>query len=286
MPARADNPKKESKPPQEKPKRATLDIYLGEIKSFDLLNAESELELARCIVAGDQKARETMIRSNLRLVVSIAKNYVNRGLGFMDLIEEGNMGLLRAVEKFDPNAGCRFSTYATWWIKQSIRRSLVNSSKTVRIPSYMEELIGRLRSTQMLLTDQLKRSPTVEELAAAMDLPEGNISAIKRAIETTKSLSNPIPVDGQSGTEDMIPDHSQTAPDQIILEQNQLENLRDLLEEMSPRDATILKLRFGLSGEDPMTLKEIGERVGLTRERVRQLENEALRRLKRILDGH
>ncbi len=286
MPPRAQKSKKVSKPPAAKPKRATIDIYLGEIKTFNLLTAEGELELARKIVVGDQVARETMIRSNLRLVVSIAKNYVNRGLGFMDLIEEGNMGLLRAVEKFDPNAGCRFSTYATWWIKQSIRRSLVNSSKTVRIPSYMVELIGRLRSTQMLLRDQLKRSPTVQELAEAMDLPAGNISAIKRAIQTTNSLSNPIPVDGQSGTEDMIPDHNQSAPDQIILEQNQLENLRDLLEEMSPRDATILKLRFGLSGEDPMTLKEIGERVGLTRERVRQLENEALRRLNRILDGH
>jgi RNA polymerase primary sigma factor len=285
MSSKGDKSKKPAAPKASGAARATLDMYLGEIKSFDLLKAEGEIELARRIADGDQEARETMIRSNLRLVVSIAKNYVNRGLGFMDLIEEGNMGLLRAVEKFDPNAGCRFSTYATWWIKQSIRRSLVNSSKTVRIPSYMVELIGRLRSTQMQLTDTLRRSPTLEELAEAMDLPEGNISAIKRAIETTKSLSNPIPVDGQSGTEDMIPDSSQVAPDQIILEQNQLENLRDLLNEMSPRDATILKLRFGLSGEDPMTLKEIGERVGLTRERGRQLENEALRRLKRILDG-
>lgn len=265
--------------------QATLDIYLDEIKGFELLEASEELRLAERILAGDPQARQDMIRANLRLVVSIAKQFVNRGLGFMDLIEEGNIGLIRAVEKFDPQAGCRFSTYATWWIKQSIRRALVNSSKTVRIPSYMVELIGKLKSTQLQLTDSLGRAPNVEELATSMGLPEKNVSAIKRAIDASQTMANPVPIDPEGGTEEMIPDDGQSAPDQVILEQSQLENLRELLDSMSERQAAVLKLRYGLSGEEPMTLKDIGKKVGLTRERVRQIENEALARLKHILDG-
>ncbi|MAG57903.1 MAG: RNA polymerase subunit sigma [Planctomycetes bacterium] len=262
---------------------ATVSIYLKEINSVDLLNAEQEKELSRRVLSGDHEAREAMIRANLRLVVSIAKNYVNRGLGFMDLIEEGNMGLLKAVEKFDPDAGCRFSTYATWWIKQSIRRSLINSVKTVRIPSYMVELIGRLRTAQMTLTDRLGRTPTVEELAHALELPEENVTAIKRAIATNRSMSQPIPIDCNDGSSDLVSDDRTPGPDQIILEQNQIEKLRDLLEDMGDREALILKLRYGLGGAAPMTLKEIGQKVDLTRERVRQIEQRALLGLNRIL---
>lgn len=260
-----------------------LDVYLSEINEVGLLKASEEIELAKRIRSGDAEARETMVRANLRLVVNIAKRYVNRGLGFMDLIAEGNLGLLKAVEKFDPEAGCRFSTYATWWIKQSIRRSLINSAKTVRIPSYMVELIGRLHQAQMTLVDRLGRQPTNEELGLEMGLPADNVPAIQRATETTQaSMSGPG--EDMDADVDSLADEGQRQPDEVILEQNQLEKLEELLNRMDPREASILKLRYGLSGREPMTFKEIGVEVGLTRERVRQIEVECLRRLNQILN--
>lgn len=265
---------------------ASLDIYLSEINEIDLLNAAQEIELSDRIRAGDQAAREQMICANLRLVVSIAKRYVNRGLGFMDLIEEGNLGLLKAVEKFDPAAKCRFSTYATWWIKQSIRRSLINSAKTVRIPSYMVELISKLHAATLVLSDRLARTPSLEELAIEMNVPHKNIRAIQRAIETSSNSTQPVPIEWEGVESDQqIEDRRSPPPDMVLLERNQLERLRELLDSMNDRDATILKLRYGLSGDDPMTLKEIGARVGLTRERVRQIEAESLRKLSLILNG-
>jgi RNA polymerase primary sigma factor len=265
---------------------AALDIYLSEINEIDLLTAAQEIDLAERIRKGDAGAREQMICANLRLVVSIAKRYVNRGLGFMDLIEEGNLGLLKAVEKFDPAAGCRFSTYATWWIKQSIRRSLINSAKTVRIPSYMVELIGRLHAASLALSDRLHRNPSMEELADEMKVPRKNVRAIRRAIETAATSAQPVPIGWEGGeSDDQIPDHRSQTPDVVLLERNQLERLRELLGSMDERDSRILKLRYGLSGEEPLTLKEIGQRVGLTRERVRQIEAESLRRLSVILNS-
>jgi RNA polymerase primary sigma factor len=265
---------------------ASLDIYLSEINEIDLLTAAQEIELADRIRAGDAAAREHMICANLRLVVSIAKRYVNRGLGFMDLIEEGNLGLLKAVEKFDPAAGCRFSTYATWWIKQSIRRSLINGAKTVRIPSYMVELISRLHAATLALSDRLGRTPAIEELADEMNVPRKNIRAIQRAIETSATSAQPVPLEWEGSENDQqIADHRSPTPETVLLERNQLERLRELLDSMNERDATILKLRYGLSGEDPLTLKEIGLRVGLTRERVRQIEAESLKKLSVILNG-
>jgi RNA polymerase primary sigma factor len=264
---------------------ATLNLYLREINTIDLLTAEEEIALARRIACGDHEAREHMIRANLRLVVSIAKQYLNRGLSFMDLIEEGNMGLIKGVEKFDPDAGCRFSTYATWWIKQSIRRALTTHVKTVRIPSYMLELIGRLRSAQLELQDRLGRPATHEELARSLGISLENVGVIQRALETSQNLAQTIPIECDSSAGDLLRDDSTPSPEQAFLEQAQIAEVGKLLEDLSEREATILKLRYGLDGHPTLTLKEIGEAVGLTRERVRQIENQALSRLYRILEG-
>jgi len=264
---------------------ATLDVYLSEINESSLLTAAEEIELADRIREGDHEARDRMIRSNLRLVVNIAKRFVNRGLGFMDVVAEGNLGLLKAVEKFDPGAGCRFSTYATWWIKQSIRRALTNSVKTVRIPSYMIELISRLKAAQLTLADRLGRKPTHDELAAEMGIPPDNVRSIQRALDAGAVNSAPVSIDADGCDADQVPDTRAPAPDDLILEQNQLERLRELLDRLGERTSTVLRLRYGLNGEEPLTLKEIGRRVGLTRERVRQIESEALGRLAAILEG-
>jgi RNA polymerase primary sigma factor len=265
---------------------ATLDVYLTEINETGLLTAAEEIELADRIRAGDPEARDRMIRANLRLVVNIAKHFVNRGLGFMDLVAEGNLGLLKAVEKFDPAAGCRFSTYGTWWIKQSIRRALTNTTKTIRVPSYMLELISRLKAAQLALFDQLGRRPTVEETAKELGLPIDGVHAIQRAIESSSSGARPISIDADACDEDHLTDDRVRPPDELILEQNQLERLRRLLDRLGTRTATVLRLRYGLEGESPLTLKEIGKRVGLTRERVRQIEVEALQQLADILEAN
>lgn len=264
---------------------ATLDVYLSEINETGLLKAAEEIELAERIRAGDHEARDHMIRANLRLVVNIAKHFVNRGLGFMDLVAEGNLGLLKAVEKFDPAAGCRFSTYATWWIKQSIRRALTNTTKTVRVPSYMLELIGRLKAAQLALLDRLGRRPTIEETAKEMGVSTDGVNAIQRALESSSSGAHPMSLDGDGGDAEQFPDERTRPPDELILERNQLEELRALLGRLGTRTAAVLRLRYGLEGEEPLTLKEIGKRVGLTRERVRQIEVEALHQLATILEA-
>jgi len=268
--------------------RSTLNSYLREINRVDLLTAEGERVLARRIQEeGDLEAREQMIRANLRLVVSIAKRYTNRGLSLMDLIEEGNIGLMRAVEKFDPNEETRFSTYATWWIKQSVRRALVNTVKTVRIPSYLVEIISRMRYTQQALEQDLGRQATVPELAQAMEIPEDKLRVLRRAIRAERTGSGTVSLDALPSANDTIIDESVQRPDEVFFRKYDLARIEQLLDSVSDREARILRLRFGLDPDDrePLTLKEIGKRIGLTRERVRQIEAEALRRLNRVINS-
>ena len=263
-----------------------LETYLQEINEVALLTADEEKALGRRIQSGDPEAREHMIRANLRLVVSIAKRYGDRGLSIQDLIAEGNVGLLKAVEKFDPEAGCRFSTYATWWIKQSIRRSLTNTVKSVRVPSYMAELISRWRIVTQELAFKLGRNPSLEEVAQQMDIPENNWGLFKRTIQTS-SLGGQVSLDILTTHQETVADRATQQPDERLLNEDLLERLQDLLGIIDEREATILRLRYGLDeGEsEPMTLKEIGKVVGLTRERVRQIEREALRKLYTVMGG-
>ncbi|MBL8753441.1 MAG: sigma-70 family RNA polymerase sigma factor [Planctomycetes bacterium] len=256
-----------------------LDTYLSDINEVPLLTPEQEIELAKRVQRGDLAAREHMIRANLRLVVSIAKNYVNRGLQFMDLIEEGNIGLMRAVEKFDPKAGCRFSTYATWWIKQGIRRSLVNSVKTVRVPSYMSEIVSRWKATAMELGYRLGRQATTSEIAEQLDLPETNWNVVRETVLSASAPAHSMNDDGAAAFAETIEDTRSAPPEEQILTAMELARLRELLETLDTRESRILKLRFGIGVEEPMTLKAIGKRFGLTRERVRQMEQQALERL-------
>jgi RNA polymerase primary sigma factor len=257
-----------------------LETYLQEINEVPLLSPEQEIQLGRRIQSGDLEAREHMIRANLRLVVSVAKMYSDRGLSLQDLIAEGNIGLMKAAEKFDPNAGCRFSTYGTWWIKQAIRRALTNTVKPVRVPSYMSELISRWRVVSQELTYLLGRAPNVEEVAEELGIPEENWPLLKRTIQVS-GMGPQVSLDVLSQTQDTVEDANQATPDEQLSNNDLLSKLGELLSVIDEREATILRLRYGLgtdSGET-MTLKEIGKVVGLTRERVRQIEQESLRKL-------
>lgn len=256
-----------------------LETYLRDINAVPLLTAEQERDLATRVQEGDAVAREQMIRANLRLVVSIAKKFVNRGHSFMDLIEEGNLGLLKAVERFDPGQNTRFSTYATWWIKQSIRRAIVNTAKTVRIPSYMVELLGKWNATATALTHQLGRQPTHAEIASELNLPEENAQMVKRALGSTTAGSGASGGDALWAMNDTLEDENVKRPDQALFDNYDLERIDELLNVIDPREAEILRLRYGIGTGDPLTLREIGERINLTRERVRQIESEALRKL-------
>jgi len=260
-----------------------LDTYLSDINEVALLTAQEEIDLSKRVQRGDDAAREHMIRANLRLVVSIAKNYVNRGLLFMDLIEEGNIGLMKAVEKFDHKAGCRFSTYATWWIKQGIRRALVNTVKTVRVPSYMSEIVSRWKATAMELNYRLGRPATTGEIAEQLGLPESNWDVVRDTVQSSSQPVYSMNDDAGAGYADVIEDTNSPSPEDSILSAMEIGRMHELLENLETREARILRLRFGLGNQEPMTLKAIGKRFGLTRERVRQMEQQALEKLSGIM---
>lgn len=259
--------------------QSPLETYLREINETPLLNADQEKELAHRIETGDNEARDQMVRANLRLVVNIARSYAGKGLGLQDLIEEGNLGLLRAVEGFDPSMNTRFSTYASYWIKQSIKRALVNTAKTIRIPAYMVELLAKWRRATAKLQDELGRAPTHEEIAKALDLPKKKLAIIKKAIRVYNSAPQSEQTDSGWSIDEMLMDGRAKTPETEMLESDDLNHVLGMLDKMDKREATVLRMRFGLDDEEPKTLKEIGERLGLTRERVRQIESEALSKL-------
>ena len=256
-----------------------LETYLREINETALLSATDEQELAALIAAGDVRARDRMVRANLRLVVNIARGYTGKGLSLQDLIEEGNLGLLRAVEGFDPAVGTRFSTYASYWIKQSIKRALINSAKTIRIPAYMVELLSKWRRASARLTEELGRTPTPEEVARVLGLQKKKLPIIKKAIRIYNSTPQTDQADTGWSLGEIVMDERLKTPEDEMVEHDVLKQVREMLHLMDPREATVLRMRFGLDEHEPHTLKEIGENLGLTRERVRQIETEALGKL-------
>lgn len=260
-------------------------LYLGEIGFSPLLSAAEEVYFARRALKGDEASRKRMIVSNLRLVVKIARRYNNRGLALLDLIEEGNLGLIRAVEKFDPERGFRFSTYATWWIRQTIERAIMNQTRTIRLPIHVvKELNVYLRAAREL-AQKLDHEPTAEEIADALDKPVDDVSKMLRLNERITSVDTPIGSDNDKALLDIIADEKGHGPEEELQDKDIKSSIVRWLQELNPKQREVLARRFGLMGYEPSTLEDVGAEIGLTRERVRQIQVEALRRLRDML-GH
>jgi RNA polymerase primary sigma factor len=259
-----------------------LGAYLRDIHSIPLLKADEEKRLARCVCAGDAEARDLLVRANLRLVVSIARRYVGRGLPLADLISEGNLGLLRAVEEYDPDRNTRFSTYASYWVKKSIRRALIETSKTVRVPAYAAKLLTKWHRAAVELKKELHRTPTDEEVAERLGVKRKS-GCIEKASRLRITQSQGFQEESGISFHDLLPDYRAESPDVVLAKEEERTHLLGLLDRLSQRAALILRLHFGLDGEVPATLEEIGNRLGLTRERVHQIEKEALTELAAFL---
>jgi len=268
----------------EKSEQSSLDIYLKQISVIPLITVQEEIDLAKKISKGDEKAREKMITANLRLVVKIAQDYSNIGLSLLDLINEGNMGLMKAVERFDPSKGGKLSTYASWWIKQSIKRALANQSKTIRLPVHMVDRVTQIRRTTQQLSENLGREPTDDELAEEMKIPVARITHLKSVSKKPASLDSPINDEDGSSLGDVVPDARSISPLENLQSKSLVGDVEKVLASLEPREADIIRLRFGLEGRDPKTLEEVGEQIGITRERVRQLQEQALRQLRKNMN--
>ena len=262
-------------------------LYLREIGKIPLLSNEEEAELAKQIVEGNRKAKDKMVEANMRLVVSIAKRYSGRGLDFLDLIQEGNTGLLRAVEKFDPEKGFKFSTYATWWIRQAITRAIADQARTIRIPVHMVETINKVLRTTRKLTTELNREPTTEEIAKELDMEVDKIEYVMRIKQDIASLDASVGRDGDdedSVLGDFVEDEERVSPEDSAANQILKEQLASIISTLSDREQKIIKMRFGIGGERPHTLEEVGYEFSVTRERIRQIEAKALSKLRKHKD--
>ncbi|MGH7218441.1 MAG: RNA polymerase sigma factor RpoD [Candidatus Microsaccharimonas sp.] len=263
-------------------------LYLREIGKIPLLNAEEELALAQRVVAGEKKAKDKMAEANMRLVVSIAKRYSGRGLDFLDLIQEGNTGLLRAVEKFDPDKGFKFSTYATWWIRQAITRAIADQARTIRIPVHMVETINKLLRTQRRMTQELNREPTIEELAKELEMEPEKVEYVMKIKQDITSLDAGVGRDGDeedSVLRDFIEDEESATPEESAASQLLKEQVQEILSTLSDREQKIIKMRFGLENGKSHTLEEVGQEFAVTRERIRQIEAKALAKLRKHKDS-
>ena len=262
-------------------------LYLREIGKIPLLDPDDEADLAKRIVEGDREAKDKMVEANMRLVVSIAKRYSGRGLDFLDLIQEGNTGLLRAVEKFDPDKGFKFSTYATWWIRQAITRAIADQARTIRIPVHMVETINKVLRTTRKLTTQLNREPTTEEIAKELDMDVDKIEYVMRIKQDIASLDASVGRDGDdedSVLGDFVEDEERVSPEESAATQILKEQLAKIISTLSEREQKIIKMRFGIGGERPHTLEEVGSEFSVTRERIRQIEAKALSKLRKHKD--
>ncbi|MEC8405243.1 MAG: sigma-70 family RNA polymerase sigma factor [Verrucomicrobiota bacterium] len=263
--------------------RDGLRTYMQEIRKTPLLSTSEEVKLANRIRQGDKDARNQMVSANLRLVVKIAHDYNNFGLPLLDLISEGNIGLIKAVERFDPSKGGKLSTYAAWWIKQSIKRALANQSKTIRLPVHLVDRIAHIRRVTAQLTDELDREPTDEEIAYATSIPVNKIAHLKSVSARPSSLDAPVGEDGETSFGDLVGDESQATPLENLQEKSANGYIHTVLQSLEPREAEILRLRFGIDGEHPLTLEEVGEKFNVTRERIRQIQNLAIHKMRRML---
>ena len=263
---------------------SAIRLYLREIGQVQLLTPQEEIALAAKIKRGDRKAREHMIKANLRLVVKIARDYENLGLPLLDLISEGNIGLMKAVERFDPAKGGKLSTYGSWWIKQSIKRALANQSKTIRLPVHLVDKISKMRRTAMKLHEVLGHEPTTEELAQELGISPARVAQMQTAAIRPASLDAPVGDDDSHNFSEIVQDESAFTPYEQLEDKTVTDMLQEMVKTLDPREATILRSRFGLDGGKERTLEEVGEKFGVTRERVRQIQNSALRKLRRMIE--